>query len=1135
MAVLSVGYARGRHVLNRFGPSWQIITQRAAANWRLLGVLALGILIAATLLAAAPVYARTMGDLGLTFAVREDIGDGSASRVVLRDNELGTTAGEANQASVAQRIQDRIGWFTSSIAMYQKGARFTFSGDPSDPSTFGQPYLELQSLQGYELLVSVDDGRLPERTGPGEPLEVAISAEAADAAGLALGDTVFMHEMINDCEQTITEGEMATVTPCPPGVPTVQLTYQFAATVVGIVSPLEPDSAVWANGSNTYFAPKHEIPGAGPQVPAFTNPETLSTDLAGVVPGYRADTSWLITVDPETISRANYKRALSDLQGLRDDLIPLGALTYSPLVDTLEEFERGESIKQTPLTILLLQIAAIALFYVGVVSAIVVERQSEEIALLRSRGASVLQVLAVYFAEGLLVGIPALLIAPLLATAATSALGLTPAFKDVNDGNILPAVLVPQAFLWALAGIALSLVAVVVPVFFVARRTSVTQKRTEARPTPSILHRYYLDLALAAFAGIMLWELNERGSAFEPSPTGGVSSDPILLASPALTIAAAAALVLRFYPLVLRVATRALSVVAGVTITIGLWQLVRRPGQYTRLTLLLMMGVAVGTFAASYSSTADRSYRDRAAFSAGTDFRSQLAENITFPGTTKEIEAALTDLQGVDLASLVFRSNTRTGNAGGTGREIKILGVDPTDAASMLYSRNDFADESLQSLLFRLQGADQIRGLPLPAGTTSVTMWVNPKIARPDTSLWIRVRDGNGNHRLFSFGKLETTGWTQMQADLTTPTYTLAEPATVVGIIMTEPPSRFNTFTDPVLFDDLAAVGPNVSEVIDDFETARWNTLPTLENAHDEYALTTDDAKSGQYSGEFTFRLGVQTERRGLYTLDENIPLKVLASQDFLAASGIPVGGLGTIRQGQVLVPIRVVASYEHFPTLPIDDGPSIVVNFDQYASYVNAFLAIGAPDLETNEAWFSLEPGTDTTALKDTLQDPPWRMSRFVDRASELDSIERNPLLTAGGAGILLVSFVGVLVLIGAAFLVSLWTAVQRRRTEFAVLRAMGLSRGQLLRLLAFEYATVSIVGVVVGAYLGLIVGRRMLSFLDVTEAGKRVEPGFILQTDWAMVAGGGGVVAAIFVLALLLAVRVLSRTTDAAALRND
>ncbi|MEZ4493754.1 MAG: FtsX-like permease family protein [Dehalococcoidia bacterium] len=1101
----------------------------------MLSVLALGIVIASTLLAAAPIYARTMGDLGLTFVVREDLESTSATRILLRDAEIGTSDGQALSDAIDARIDERAGWFTGSIARYELGARFTIAGETEIEPVFGQPYLELQAFEGYEEHVSIDEGRLPARSAPGVPIEVAISAEGAEAADLALGDTVVLSERLDDCEQEIVEGEMPVVTPCPPGTPTVELLYQLQATVVAIVSPLDDESPAWPGGANAFFAPRRAIPGAGPQVPAFTHPETLTLDLGTALPGYRADLSWRLDVDPEAISRANYRRALADIEALRDDLLPLGALTFSPLVNTLAEFERGESVKQTPLTILLLQISAIALFYVGLVSAIVVERQSDEVALLRSRGASVAQVLTIYLGEGLLVAIPTLLVAPLLATIATSALGLTPAFKDVNDGNLLPAVLVPQAFLWALAGVTLSLLAVVVPVFFVARRTSVTQKRQEARPSPSILQRYYLDLALAAFAGVLLWELNERGSAFEPSSTGGISSDPILLASPTLIIAAAAALVLRFYPLILRVATRGLTAVAGVTVTIGLWQLVRRPGQYTRLTLLLMMGVAVGTFAASYSSTADRSYRDRAAFAAGTDLRARTADRITAPGNTQDHEADLAAIDGIDLASLVYRSGTRTGAVGNSGRQVVILGVDPTDASTMLFSREDFADQSLQSLMFQLQGADQLRGLPVPAGATSVTLWVNSTVSRGDVSLWLRVRDANGIHRLFSFGKLDTPGWRLMEAPLSTATVTLAEPATVLGILMTEPPSRFNTFPDPVYFDDLTAVGPGVSEVLDDFETIRWDNLPTLENASDEYELSSDEVQSGTLAGKFTFRLGVQNERRGLYALDENVPIRILASDEFTNLTGISAGGLGTLRHGQVLVPIRVVAGFEHFPTLPGDDGPAIVVNLDQFASWVNAFNPSGAPNVEPNEAWFKLSPTVDTEALEDTLSAPPWRMGRFVNHASELDTIQRNPLLTAGGAGILLVSFAGVLVLIGVAFLVSLWTAVERRRTEFAVLRAMGISRGQLLRLLTFEYALVSIVGVVVGAYLGLLVGRQMLSFLDVTEAGNRVEPSFILQTDWSMVAGGGGVVAAVFILALLFAVRIIARTTDAQALRND
>ncbi len=42
-----------------------LMWQRLVANWRLLLVLAFGILVASTLLAISPVYTRVMNDLGL--------------------------------------------------------------------------------------------------------------------------------------------------------------------------------------------------------------------------------------------------------------------------------------------------------------------------------------------------------------------------------------------------------------------------------------------------------------------------------------------------------------------------------------------------------------------------------------------------------------------------------------------------------------------------------------------------------------------------------------------------------------------------------------------------------------------------------------------------------------------------------------------------------------------------------------------------------------------------------------------------------------------------------------------------------------------------------------------------------------
>lgn len=58
--------------------TWRLFARRTGKNWRLLAVLSFGMLMAASLLAAGPIYARTMSGLGLTFTVRDQL---SESRV----------------------------------------------------------------------------------------------------------------------------------------------------------------------------------------------------------------------------------------------------------------------------------------------------------------------------------------------------------------------------------------------------------------------------------------------------------------------------------------------------------------------------------------------------------------------------------------------------------------------------------------------------------------------------------------------------------------------------------------------------------------------------------------------------------------------------------------------------------------------------------------------------------------------------------------------------------------------------------------------------------------------------------------------------------------------------------------------
>jgi ABC-type antimicrobial peptide transport system permease subunit len=360
----------------------------------------------------------------------------------------------------------------------------------------------------------------------------------------------------------------------------------------------------------------------------------------------------------------------------------------------------------------------------------------------------------------------------------------------------------------------------------------------------------------------------------------------------------------------------------------------------------------------------------------------------------------------------------------------------------------------------------------------------------------------------------------------------------LVGIVMTEPPNQFNTVRSAVLFDELTAINDvGGRTIVEGFDgDTHWLSLPSAEATADEFTFAeAEEAFSGAGAAKLDFRVGVQQERRGIYVQDAMVPIGALASRSFMEATGSALGTVGLLESGDALVPYVVRGVFDLFPTLESSDGPALVLNRDQLADWTNSFTFNAGSHVRPEEIWLSLAPDADRELLTERLVGTEFRVKGLVDRQKERATIESNPLIAAGGAGILVVSFLAILVLVGAALLVSLWMAVQRRRTEFAVMRAMGVSRGQILRLLAFEYMLVAAVGLLVGAYLGLMVGRQMLSFLDVTETGERVEPGFILQTDWGFVAGGAAAVLGIFVLALFLAVRVLARTSDAQALRTE
>jgi ABC-type lipoprotein release transport system permease subunit len=1102
----------------------------------LAAVLGLGIVVAATLLASAPIYARAMADLGLTFTIQQDLEGRSESRVEFPSIALQSPEGVALRETIERRIGERLGWFTDSVVRGVRLGRFTITTDGT-PVGGNPPNAEPAAFQDYEDHVRVVEGRLPRRTGTGV-LEVVLSAEAARAARVNVGDRVLLYQEFDNCEREIPgDGFPPPPPPCPI---TARVEFTFPVEIVGIVEPTDAADPFWPGTTSRYFRPYYlPLNGVGPISVMLADLDALTQDFGALFPSYRGYTIWSVNADTSILTRTNFLRARDDLVGLYAEFEPLGGFAISPLRDVLTSYGRTADYQQVPLLVLLLEITGIALFYIAIVAGVVVERQTPEIALLRGRGASIWQVLWMYLLQGLVIGIPTLLVAPFLAGALTALLGLTPLFDDISGGELLPVTIVPLAFGTAALGVVLSLFALLLPALFAARRGPAAIRRSISRPGVSFFQKYYLDLALAAVAGLLLFELNERGSVFTPSATGGVSSDPLLLASPALAIAAAGALILRFYPLFLRLVARASRPVAGAAVTLGLVQVVRNAGQYTRLALLLMMVVAVGTFAASYTRTADRSYLDRANHEAGVDIRaSTLNPSLVLGTDPAQLEAAAAAIPGVTRASAVVRNSASIAVVGQQLAQYQLLAVDPDAAKTMLSFREDLAERSLADLMQSIEAPAALIGKQLPAGAETISLWARTDSGLSGQTLRLGLRDAAGQFAMLPITPTEEVmlQWQEFTASIADWRHTPVEPLSLVSIILTGASTRTG---GPSLFlDDITVKTASGSTVvIEDFEDAvPWTRLPSVSPVPDTFEIVSEQPQSGSRAARFRIRSTLSEELRGIYIPAFLTPLPVVVSESFVASTGAGPGSEILLRIGSnLLVPAVVRGTFELFPTTASRDGPVIVFNRDRFLTWVTIANPGLGPVPEQNEVWISLAPDADTAAIEAALRAEPFKLERVTTRARQIERTTRNPLVAASGSGILTLAFIAVLGLAAAALLTSLLAAVRRRRVEFAVVQAIGLTRRQLLGMLALEYTIVFAMGVVAGCLLGLFVSDQMLSFLNVTENGERIEPGFILETRWGVVALGVGAVVAAFSVALWLASRSVGRGAEAQALRTE
>ena len=1116
-----------------------IVLRRMVANARLLAAVTIGAVLASALMSTTSIYTDSIRDLGLSFALRERGVNETNLLIRISSQPSAEPTYRSSREFIESSVERSLGALVEGETSLGRSATF-FPTAPggSVSEDEDRPRSHFQFLTGLEPNIVVSEGRLPAAAtsdGSAPSVEVALGGETARATGLSVGDRFDLHPFW-----------LEDATP-------------VRVTIVGIVEPIDLDETYWLGIDDLFFFPA----GRWDTYPFFVPEETFFGAISAYLPTMTSDFWQLVYLDTGRIDARSAERVRFSLEGLDRRLRDNLSLTTldTELTKTLATFDEKLFFTRIPLLVLVLQIAAIVLYYLFMVSTMLVERQTGEIALLKSRGATTAQIMQIYVAEGLAVAAIGLALGPPLAAGVISLLGQTPPFTDLSGGANLSVRLTATAYLWAASGAVLAFATLLWPAYQATKSTMVQQRVASARPPKQpAFTRYYIDLVLVAIGGLLLYQLERRGSLVTERFFGEQTVDPVQLLTPAFFILTVGIFFLRLFPMVLRLLAWIVARVQGTAVLIGMWQLVRNPVHYSRLVLLLMLATAVGMFAASFGATLNESYEDRAEYEAGAPLRLKSIRALEASGPD-DVPAALTGQLEAEIASPVTRLGGSTGPRL-SRLSFEVLAVDPASFGEVTFFRDDFADESLASLLDTLAAdePDAARGIALPSDARWLGVWLNPVELNGRTGLEAKVRDASGRYFTVdlgpALGRNMEPGWQFLIGDLTQPGRRRAPNVRFLDV-PPEAPLRLEslgvrfisraslqggtiqlddlqTSATPGIVDPAATArllfDPDRSErpfpagrIVDDFEAAeRWEPLRGLlpeDLADESHAVALPDG----VAIELTWRpIRSSTLAHGLRLRSDEGPLAVLGSEAFMAESGLGVGDVASAFFAGAFVEIEVVDDFSLFPTLEDPRStPTVVMNGNRLLAAINGNPLRGAT--YPNEVW--LVSGPESVSLARKAVDEGRLSAAVVSFADIREAQEKDPLVAAGWEGILFISFAAILLLSAIGFLIYSYLTAQKRTLEFAVLRTMGFSRRQIATVVGFEQAFVIFLGMAAGTLLGIRLGSLMIRYMGLTETGEDVVPPMLLQVSWLTVGSAWLILGFAFLVTIGIVVLLYSR----------
>lgn len=1127
------------------GNSFQLIIKRTLAHWRLLSAVVMGVVLAATIMASSVIFFDALRDVALQRALSTH--DASDIDVIVEAGQVPTS--QESHATIVDAMNGTIVRRFSPFLDQKEFALKTWTFFVDLPPEMVPPNecpcrsnVGLNSGDGDEL-IECDCRRVNMMTLPDSDgrINIVEGSQAGPSTTVAQDGSFQIEGILDVASAKSMEIRVGDIYPARPHWEDEHDRVNILVT--GLYERVDPEADHWRIQNEAFGSRTNTL-----QFARFVVPEeTILDGLGPYFPNMGTDYAWWLDVDPSRIAASETESIRNTIDATERELKAIvdGFLLRSDLPQVLSAFETDLFFNRLPMFIVLILIVLVVLYYVVTLASLLVDAQRSEVGLLRTRGATSRQILAVFIIEAALLAAIAAITGPFLAVFGVGLIGVLPIYSELNAGDPLPVRLTLGAFRMAFFGGLLGLLALFIPALRATRLGLLASRVTRARPARlALVQRYYLDLGFLGLVMFLFWQLTKQGSFVAVSIFGETTVNQLILGVPAIFLVAAGLVLLRIFPVGMDLTGRVLSRRPMSSITppaliLGIWQMARNPAHHSRLSLLLILTAALGVFAASFGATLEQSAVDQAYYRTGADVK-LTSVNVREGGISFSVVENLMDLPDVEAASPIYRETANI-TAGVSVEGFQFIGVDLDTIEDVGWFRDDFGltpiDEKISVL--DVGGA---AGIELPSEGRWLTANILPLVRQPSTFLVARLSDANGHFFSIPLGTMVPLASDQRRFNCPLPidgeppewcrvgSSIQAAPFRGVPGLLPKEPIRLHSIgvvdyengLGPAAFDidDIAVLNDIGTEliIIETFDSVdNWRTMaPTREALGDNLGpASLPDGTPLDGIARLRWTSSGPREYRGLAHGSELEVVPVIASNPFVERYGGRDGDLLEIALDGTPVKISVRDTIEYFPTLSLEQEPFLLADFEAIHERLNITRTVG--NIQPTEFWISTVQSSELLLAEGGILESVQEGDRAVpgikqqlsalrvrpgantfDRTAELASVAFDPLVSAGWRALLGIAFFTVLVVSAVGFLVHAKVSFDGRRAELALLRTIGLSMKQLLFLVVLEQVLVIGVAVALGIFMGSRMGTTIMPYLANSGENAVVVPPMVVQIDW-------------------------------------